>query len=242
VALGSGAAAGSVLQVCRGARKAAFGEQEVAVAGGLMRHVDFAIALGATVTERRSSEGDRNLIEALSEPAVICDGTGRLLGGNRAAMHLFDQCDGIGVSLSRVAAGGPGETARLRETIFAVASTLEQRRLRLRRPSGRVALSLRLVPVGQLGSAFGHPQSVAIFIAEPDAASPIDRAAVAEAFSLAPREAELACLLAAGLSVPAMASASGLTAGSVRTYLKRIYRKTGAHTQTALVSLLRGFV
>jgi DNA-binding CsgD family transcriptional regulator/PAS domain-containing protein len=241
-ALGSGAASGSSLQVCRGVRQVAFDEHDASLVGDLMPHISFAIGLSALVVERRSSWTGQGLLEALAEAAVICDSTGRMLGGNRAAMTLFDAAEGLEVSRSRVAATHPTETTRLRDAIFTVATTAEQRRLRLRRPSGRAALSLRLVPVGQLGPAFGDPHTVAIFITEPDAALPIDRAAVADAFGLAPREAELACLLATGMTPPAMASAAGLTVGSVRTYLKRIYRKTGAHSQTALVSLLRGFV
>jgi DNA-binding CsgD family transcriptional regulator len=242
MAKGSGAASGSSLMACRGVHRIRFDDSDAATAAGLMQHVNFAIGLSSLLVERSSSWADHSLLEVLAEPAVICDSTGRVLGGNRAAMGLFGSADGIGVSLSRIVAMHATETARLRDEIVTVAMTFEQRRLRLHRPSGRAALSLRLVPVGQLGPTFGDPQSVAIFITEPDKASPIDRMAVAEAFGLAPREAELACMLAAGMTVPAIATAAGLTVGSVRTYLKRIYRKTGAHSQTILVSLLRGFV
>jgi DNA-binding CsgD family transcriptional regulator/PAS domain-containing protein len=241
-ATGSGAGFGSALTACRNVHRVRFDERDAAVAAGLMRHVSFAIGLSSMVAERESRWRGNGLIEAIADPVVICDATGRLLGGNGSALRLFDAADGIGTSLSRVVATHAAETSRLRDAIFAVATTAEQRRLRLQRASGRAALSLRLVPLSQLGAAFGDPQSVAIFITEPDTASPIDRAAIAEMFRLAPREAELACLLATGMTLPAMASAAGLTVGSVRTYLKRIYRKTGAHSQTALVSLLRGFV
>src|SRR5690606_22116066 len=100
--LGSGVASGSSVQVCRGVRQAAFDDNDASLVGGLMPHISFAIGLSSLVSERRSSWTGLDLLEALTEAAVICDSTGRLLGGNRAALALFDAADGVEVSRSRV--------------------------------------------------------------------------------------------------------------------------------------------
>jgi DNA-binding CsgD family transcriptional regulator len=86
-----------------------------------------------------------------------------------------------------------------------------------------------------------HPPHVAIFITEPDAAPTIDRPAVAEAFKLTPRETDVAVLLAGGFGPDEIAIRLKLGIGTVRHHLKRVFDKSGTHSQAALVALIRGF-
>lgn len=58
-------------------------------------------------------------------------------------------------------------------------------------------------------------------------------------FDLTPAEARLAHHLASGQSLATAASAFGLSSSSARTYLARIFSKTGTHSQHELVALLR---
>lgn len=58
-------------------------------------------------------------------------------------------------------------------------------------------------------------------------------------FDLTPAEARLASALTTGKSLKTAAAESGVTFGTARTYLDRIYRKTGTHQQSQLVSLLK---
>jgi len=58
-------------------------------------------------------------------------------------------------------------------------------------------------------------------------------------FNLTPAEARFAIALAAGLSPKAAAKQMGVTESSGRTYLARIFCKTGTHRQTELMSLLQ---
>uniref|UniRef100_UPI0026276BA7 helix-turn-helix transcriptional regulator n=1 Tax=uncultured Jannaschia sp. TaxID=293347 RepID=UPI0026276BA7 len=61
-----------------------------------------------------------------------------------------------------------------------------------------------------------------------------------DAYDLTPREADVAMALAAGARPAEIAQALGLTVGSVRIYLKRIFAKTGTDGQGPLISLLMG--
>ena len=58
-------------------------------------------------------------------------------------------------------------------------------------------------------------------------------------FDLTPAEARLATALTAGQSLKAAAAGNGVTFSTARTYLDRIYRKTGANQQSQLVALLK---
>ena len=83
--------------------------------------------------------------------------------------------------------------------------------------------------------------SVAIVINEPDAPAAVDREALAETFRLTQREAEIAALMGEGEGIGRIGAALGLSPGTVRNHLKRIFAKTDSHSQAALVGLLRGF-
>lgn len=58
-------------------------------------------------------------------------------------------------------------------------------------------------------------------------------------FDLTPSEINLAVALAAGISLNEAAAANGITVKTGRTYLERIFAKTGTHSQSQLVALLK---
>ena len=58
-------------------------------------------------------------------------------------------------------------------------------------------------------------------------------------FDLTPAEVKLAIALAAGRTVQQAATDSAIQLSSARTYLDRIFRKTGTHQQSQLVALLK---
>jgi DNA-binding CsgD family transcriptional regulator len=57
---------------------------------------------------------------------------------------------------------------------------------------------------------------------------------------LTPRERHVALLVARGFATTAIATATGLQESSVRTLIKRIYGKTGAHSRVRLAQLVTG--
>lgn len=63
----------------------------------------------------------------------------------------------------------------------------------------------------------------------------------ASLFNLTPAEARVATALASGLSLDEIAISLDITIGAVRTYLNRVFRKTGTSQQSKLVSLLKSF-
>jgi DNA-binding NarL/FixJ family response regulator len=58
-------------------------------------------------------------------------------------------------------------------------------------------------------------------------------------FDLTPAEAKLATALTVGRSLKSAAADSGVTFKTARTYLDRIFRKTGTNQQSQLVALLK---
>lgn len=64
-------------------------------------------------------------------------------------------------------------------------------------------------------------------------------AAIEKLFGLTPAEARIASALAAGLSVRDSAEKNGISLGTARSYLIRVFAKTGTNQQSELVSLLK---
>lgn len=62
---------------------------------------------------------------------------------------------------------------------------------------------------------------------------------VSDLFGLTPKEAYLATTIASGLSLRDSAANQGITIGTARSYLVRIFSKTGTNQQSELVSLLK---
>ncbi|MCV9965812.1 helix-turn-helix transcriptional regulator [Pararhizobium sp. BT-229] len=84
-------------------------------------------------------------------------------------------------------------------------------------------------------------KSLAVLIATPvGQAGPPDMRVLSGLFDLTPGEARVARELASGASLETVALALGLTLETVRTYLKRIFFKTGTRRQAELTHLLSG--
>jgi DNA-binding CsgD family transcriptional regulator len=62
---------------------------------------------------------------------------------------------------------------------------------------------------------------------------------IKELFNLTPAEAQLSRNLAAGLSLNAAATAQGITLGTARSYLHRVFSKTDTSQQGELISLIK---
>jgi len=101
-------------------------------------------------------------------------------------------------------------------------------------PHGEVRrLLLRPLP-GAVGDCLlgGH----ALLVVEPVHTPAPDR--LAQRHGLTAKEARLACLLADGTPLREAGQALGLSYSSARTYLDRVYAKTGTHRQAELVRLV----
>jgi DNA-binding CsgD family transcriptional regulator len=253
------ATAGFFLGICRQRGIDDFDFAETALLQALIPHfttaVDFHYRLAA---ERSRGESLTQLIDRLDTGVILTDGAGVPLFVNARAAKIAEEVDGLLLGTGGIAAATSEATGLLRSAIAAIAAKgrrandvprqsaepgTEERRLVLKRPSGRPPLLLAVLPIWKLHLSLpGSPAPrVAIFVSEPDVPTPIRQEALVDALGLTPRESEVAILLAEGLPVEAIAMTTGLGVPSVREYLKRSFAKTGTHSQAALVALIRGF-
>jgi DNA-binding CsgD family transcriptional regulator len=234
------------LALCRPRRQGLFEAHEMLLLNRLLPHVTTAMDIRQRLhrNEQQSNEF-AGLIEGMERPAILVDARCRPIFVNARASQLLDRRGGVTIVNNQLQGANAAQTARLHSVTSQVA-TREQaltERVYLSQSSSRLPLVLDVMPIWRLGLSSAGIQSprVAIIFGQPGELFVADRIALQDVFRLTPRESEIAAVLANGTSVEALAAQLGITPGTVRYNLQRVFEKTGVHTQGALVALVRSF-
>ena len=239
-----------VINICRPAYADAYGAPDAATLQMMLPHIAMALEVQVrTGAANGRSQSLECLVDRFAVAAMVSDAAARPRFANARAQALLAAGDGLALGPDGLVAATPALTRALHAAIAQVAAgngdgRTAAIRLRLQRPSLRPALRVTLAPARRLDpeGQGGTAGTVAMLVSEPDAPPPLDREALADHFRLTRREADVACLLASGADLPAIASALDLGIGTIRGHLKQVFRKTGTTSQGALVALARGFV
>jgi DNA-binding CsgD family transcriptional regulator/PAS domain-containing protein len=233
------------LAVCRPRHRGAFENEEIARLQRLLPHLTTTMLLQQRLRAlERRADALSGAIERLKHGAILCDANGRPTLVNRRAGLVLDHGDGLMLGTQGLRAGNASTTdnllAAIREAAHSTAGGVHK--IRVPRAAPKPPLLLDMMSVARITPADGgRTPCVVIFITEPDAPPDIDSEALADSYRLTPREAEIAALLAAGANIEAIAAQLSLAVGTVRFNLKRVFEKTGARSQAAVVALARGF-
>jgi DNA-binding CsgD family transcriptional regulator len=106
------------------------------------------------------------------------------------------------------------------------------------RPSSKRPFNLLVTPLRLAPEAGAPPGLATVFVADPERAPQTSEAVVRRQYGLSAAEARLATTLAATGSLERAADALSIARETARWHLKRIYRKTGTHSQSALLGQL----
>ena len=191
-----------------------------------------ADALGALLT---------GLLDNSRIGVLHLDRTARLLAANAPGLDLLRRGDGLSDKGGTLHAWLPADQERLRKLLGRALPALwgsppAGGSMVLHRPSGGVSLGLHVSPVGGPQADFGGRRVAAlVLVVDPAGRSRIDPVRVAAALGLTPAEGRVAALLAQGNSVNGVAEETGNQPGTVRLFLKHIYKKLGVSGQVPLV-------
>jgi DNA-binding CsgD family transcriptional regulator len=238
----------------RTARQGEFGAVEVAAYERLAPHLCRAIALHLRVAE---AEGERRALvgtlETLPRAALLVDGAMRVLRSNQAGATLLAARDGLQTDRAEggaLRARHPEETVALRRMVAAAVARSgpgqaadAAEHLCLSRPlPARPPLIVAVLPLGAAGaSSIGLPPEAAALLLVTDPAQrpdPPSLPLLREAFGLTRAEAEVAARAGQGEEVARIAEALGITPGTTRLHLHRVFEKTGVHRQAELALVL----
>ena len=234
------------LRFSRRSLETKFKVRERRLLGLLTPHLRRAIEIYAKLN-RMTSERDvyAGAVNQLSVASIILDEQGRLLTTNAAGQALLDQGAGLSLREGRLHVEGREFNKELQHALTMIikaqqtGETSVVRALRVPRPAGRshLGLVIRPVPASQWSEGQSSP-SVAVFISDPDLQESTSRTILGELFALTPAEANLATLLARGLSLAQVSVAQNISQHTARAQLKSIFAKMGVSRQAELVRLV----
>jgi DNA-binding CsgD family transcriptional regulator len=177
-------------------------------------------------------------LEAVGLAAAVVAGSGRVLAAN----GLLERMSDVFVARARggIALAHPGANSLFEAAIAQHRENRTVRSIPVPGTEGATPAVVHLLPLRRAGRDIFSGGDVLI-TATPVSASGIvpSVSILAGLFDLTPAEARLAAALSGGRALKDAAAESGITFKSGRTYLERIFAKTGTHKQSELVALLR---
>jgi DNA-binding CsgD family transcriptional regulator len=201
------------------------------------------LARAALISSRmifRQAQSITSTLSLIGLPAAVLSDDNRVLAMNEDMEALSPRIrTGAAdrISLKNPAANGLVLTA-LEQLSVARASNVQS--IPLAAEENAPALILHLMPVRRNARDI-FSRSLAVLIATPvGVAGAPDMRVLSGLFDLTPGEARVARELASGASLEAVAIKLGLKLETVRTYLKRIFQKTGTRRQAELTRMLSG--
>lgn len=178
-------------------------------------------------------------LEAIGLPAAILSSGGRVLASNGpfdAMERLFLPVAFGSVAVADIAAN------RMFQEIIAISRIGHEplaRSVPVKRADGRAPAVIHLLPLRRAAHEIFSGADILVVVTEvkPDASAPIPQI-LSVLLDLTPAEARLAAALASGKTLRQAAMDMNIAFGSARTYLARIFGKTGTNQQSQLVALL----
>lgn len=177
-------------------------------------------------------------LQLLGLPAAVLTSNGRVLVANElleAQQAIFSSAAFEGMAISdrnadalfqTAVRGGPNDAA--------------VRSIPIPAAEDRPACVLHVLPLQRVARDIFGSGDVIVALTMVDAGgTPPSSSLLATLFDLSPAEARLAATLASGMTLQAAATGSNVTLKTARTYLERIFAKTGTHRQSELVTLLK---
>lgn len=234
------------IRVSRGLEAPAFTDDDKALLAHFVPHPERSVALH---TQINRIETERNLyagaVDQFAVGTIILDENGKILQTNQVADRLIKEKDGLKLSGDNLQVGTPRDCQEFRRL---VKQALQSQRgeqpsvveaMRVQRPSGRADLGIivRSVPLSEWNEG-KHCPSVVIFVSDPEQESSAPQEIVKALFDLTPAEAQLAMLLANGLTLDEASEALGISRNTARAHLRSTFSKTGVTRQTMLVRLI----
>jgi DNA-binding CsgD family transcriptional regulator len=188
-------------------------------------------------------------LEAISIPAFVCDGWGRVRELTPAAEALVSQGRGLQLRLGRLSTSLPAETQALNDAIERAVSALGRTSpggprnttvivRKSEHDTTPLVLDVIALPNHRFGFTFVPRVLVLLRGAGVNAAGNRRTAILRSVYGMTEAETEIALQLYAGKSPEEIASARSVSVATVRTQIKSLLTKSGARRQVELVARL----
>jgi DNA-binding CsgD family transcriptional regulator/PAS domain-containing protein len=223
-----------------------FAAREKQLLQALLPHLERSVRLqtrfSRTERERAIYAG---AVEQLAVASIILDEQGRVLSLNDTAAALLSCGDGITMVDKSLRLTDESANTELGQVLQAVMQSRRNPRpgaaqaMQIHRGGSLPDLGLvaRAVPRASGVEGRGIP-SIAVFISDPQQAAEPPTKIISRLFGFTPTEANLAMLLANGLTLDEASAELAVSRNTARSHLRAVFAKTGVTRQTGLVRLI----
>jgi DNA-binding CsgD family transcriptional regulator len=193
--------------------------------------------LGAANTR---AESLATVLDTLATSVFLLDDSGAIVYANRVGAEMLASHDPVTEVGGRLVFRTDGRTARFVGEAGRNAAAVRGASRELTSSDGRryMAHVIGLDPARSAALAADPRATVLVVVKEAGAATAAAVEAARRRFGLTPKEAQVLRMVVDAGGVPLAADALNLSPTTVRTHIARIYDKTGARSQGALVKLL----
>jgi DNA-binding CsgD family transcriptional regulator len=223
----------------RGDKQGFFEPREQADLVRFATQLDRVAALGRNLAYANAT-GMLDAYESIGSASFLLDRFGRVIRLNAQAQRLIG--DGLMLSHGRLSCGHPRDSAALAGLIAALttpdSATVALPLVAARRPAKR-PLAIQGIPLTGLASAVFSPAKSILLVADTEKRSVTPLEHLRTMFGLTTTEAILVSHLEQDITLSNAAEQTGIAFETARSYLKRIFAKTGTSRQSELLMLLR---
>jgi DNA-binding CsgD family transcriptional regulator len=186
-------------------------------------------------------------LDGLDQGFILADAQARPVFANRRARELLESGEGVVVEGGSLGAVNAEDSQRLRALIGSCSLDNPDRiggEMSLLRSPGRMPLHVQVTPVGSdwaenaVPLVAGWRSSAMVLITDPEPGARARLDALRERYGLTRAEAAFALEIVKGGGRRATAERLGITDGTARSHLSKIFDKTGVSRQAELVRLL----
>lgn len=237
------------LRLCRGIESCNFDLDAHRHVEALLPHLRQAVEIFDRVHYLQVEEMElSDTLEQLGLAGFLLDATGRVTQSNKKAAALLGSAAGITVRHGRLLLANEGAQRQL-EAVLARARNMTDA-MECTAPRLPDVITIRSLPGSPsliaaariLGSPANlrsnHSPVVAVYVSRPEQSGALPIDTIRQMFGVTVAEAELAAHLAGGATLNEAAQQLGVALTTARTQLYSIFRKTGMHRQSELVSAI----
>jgi DNA-binding CsgD family transcriptional regulator/PAS domain-containing protein len=216
----------------------------------LAQHLVRAVALQRRL-HHLTIANERTLtdLDGLEQGFLLVDAEARLLFVNGVARTLLDARAGLRLEAGALSASNADEARTLRGLIASCAVTASAAtgaggEIVLRRGAGRLPLDVLVTPIqpetamASIPWTFPQRAVAIVLVSDPETELQARVESLRDRFGLTPAEAIFALEIIKGDGRQATADRLGITVGTARSHLSKIFDKTGVRHQAELVRLL----
>ena len=174
---------------------------------------------------------------------IQLDQRGRMMEVNDRALEILRRGDGLLDRGGALEARSPVDDTRLQALLAGALPALGGQAaagtMTIRGSGGAPGIVLRINPVDSLGlDDDGRRVAALVLLSEPANSPRLDAGWVGEVLDLTAAESQTAVLFSQGMTVPAIAAATGRRPATIKTLIRRTYRKLGISRRAELLRVL----